>query len=252
MILTLPVSHLISTDNFSKVPGIGAIEYRNLGDVLLTEKTKLFHSGKGIIEKDFLDYFDSVRPFLVENDVQLFSCDLGPAAGKVKIVDHYYVAKTAILTREKIMDYASERLAHIRLLFKGDIALENLGYYDSSAYSHVCGSEFISRIVRNNDIYFVLDIAHGIVSAGNMMVDRKDYFLSLPLERTKEIHLSSPVKMGRYWWDMHSPPSLEVLEIVDLVKERIPQDVYVVVEYYEDFNQLVEIYKNLESKEWFT
>ena len=86
MILTLPISHLINAENYLQVPGVHALEFKKKQPILDYSGPLFFHSGRGIIDEDFIDYFDNLLPYLNENKFQHFSFDLGPATPKTKLV----------------------------------------------------------------------------------------------------------------------------------------------------------------------
>ena len=245
MILTLPVSHLISENNYSRIPGIRALEYRNPQPVFNSEMECLFHSNYGIIQKEFIDYFDSISDYLNENKFKLFSFDFGPAVEAVKIQDFYYVTESDLLSKSELEKKVHSRLSYVKSKFNGDIAMENLNYYPTTAYSHICEAEFISDIIRKNDVYMVLDIAHAVISAHNMEIDRYEYLSSLPLDRVKEIHLSAPgIKDGK-WQDLHEIPTIDEYKILNFIRERLFIKPYIVVEYYKNISVLREIYSML-------
>ncbi len=247
MILTLSVSHLINKENYFLIPGIKALEYREPRPVLNNEMQSLFHCSYGIVQYEFIDYFDSILDYLVENKIKMFSFDFGPAVEKVEIQDYYYNARSELLSRNELYKKVHSRLKYMKRNFHGDIALENLNYFPTSAYNHVCEANFISDVVRKNNVYFVLDIAHAIITSQNMGIDKYEYLSSLPLERVKEIHLSaSGIKDGRYR-DLHEMPSAEEYEILAFIKNWLVEDFYLVIEYYKDFVELREIYKNLDN-----
>jgi uncharacterized protein (UPF0276 family) len=247
MILTLPVGHLINGDNYHQIPSVKALEYRDTTPILDNKLESIFHSGYGIVQEEFLGYFESIVDYLNENNIKMFSFDIGPAAEKIKTEDYYYIARSEVLSKDEIRKIIRQRLKFIREKFHGDIALENLNYFPTSAYSHVCESNFISDIVRDNEVYMVLDIAHAIITVNNMEVDKYEYLASLPLNKVKEIHLSAPgVKDGK-WRDFHEEPSLEVYEVLGFIKKRLIGNPYLVLEYYKSLSALREIYESLDS-----
>ena len=148
MILTLPISHLINSENYLQVPGVEALEFKKRQPILDFPGPLFFHSGKGVIDEDFISYFDDLLPYLNENRFEHFSFDLGPATPKARIKDYYYVAEGEVLTAAEIFETARERLTYVKKHFKGLVALENLNYFPTSAYSHVCDPDFFSKVVR--------------------------------------------------------------------------------------------------------
>ena len=248
MIPTLTVSHLINKENYSLIPGIKAFEYREPRPILDQEKENLFHSNYGIIQEEFIDYFNSILSFLLENNIKMFSFDLGPAVAKVEVQNSCYSARSKLLSKSQLQKEIRSRLNYVKRNFHGDIALENLNYFPTDAYEHVCEPDFMSDVLRKNDVYFVLDIAHAIVAAHNMKLDKYEYISCLPLERIKEIHLSAPGINGKKWQDLHEQPGAEEFGILDFISKRITFNPYLVIECYRDFFGLLEIYKVLNDR----
>jgi len=248
MILTLPISHLITKDNYLEIQNIAALEYKNTQSFNNSTLTKLFHSGKGIIQKDFINYFHSIKKFLQENNVTLFSFDLGPAAEYVDINDYYYIALSKVLSKNEIKERIHSNLNLIKQEFEGDIALENLNYFPTSAYDFVCDPEFINEIIIDNNVYLLLDIAHAVISAHNLDIEIMQYFKLLPLGRVREIHLSHPGIINRQWRDLHEKPGKEEYQILDSIIQYLPEKIYILIEYYKNFSKLVDTYKYLSKK----
>lgn len=248
MKLVLPVSYLINDDNVSSVPGIDALEYKMPQTVKWAGKTLFFHAAHGITHDGFTEFFDSVADFLIRNRIGLFSCDLGPAAEVVENPDFYYRPRSKILSAQEMEDKISDRISYVRNNYSGEIALENLNFFKSPAYEHVCEPDFITKIVRQNDIYLLLDVAHALVSAFNMNIRASDYISSLPLDRVIEMHISGPAIINGICRDSHDKPGDFIFETLDSILPMVRPDVYVAVEYYKDYSEMVDIYGKLEKK----
>ena len=87
--------------------------------------------------------------------------------------------------------------------------VENNNDLGTSAYSVVTNPDFISRVVVENDIHFLYDHAHALISAFNNQIPFLDYFHKLPLERTKQVHLSQPSFENQIAKDSHDLPTSE-------------------------------------------
>jgi uncharacterized protein (UPF0276 family) len=245
VILTLRASHLISKANYREISGIRAHEYHSPQPLLEEALPVLFHSGRGIVEDDFLSYFDTVSTFLSESDAVLFSFDLGPAAEVVHLKDYYYDHRSQVLDKETIKKTVARKLALVKNRYRGVVAVENLNFFPFPAYQHVCEPNFICDIVRDNDIKFVLDVAHAVISGRNLGIPPLDYILGLPLEHVAEIHLSEPAYRDSRWCDSHGPPGPETYAILDSIRSRLHDPVYLVIEYYGEFSRLQESYSEL-------
>ena len=247
MILTLAVSHLIDAENYQKIPGVKALEYKKKQTVFDYSGPLLFHSNKGVTDHDFVDYFNDLIPYLKAHKFSHFSFDIGPAAERCKTEDYYYVVESEVLPAEEIRKITAERLSHVKKSFDGLVALENLNYFPTSAYDHVCDPDFISKIVRENDVYLILDIAHAMISAHNLNFSPEDYFTRLPLNRVKEIHLSAHGILDGKWRDLHNRPNSETYKLLEMLKSHVNNDTYLIIEFYKDFSELIEIYKEVGS-----
>ena len=248
-VLTLPVGHLIDKDNYSFVPGIKALEYKKIGDIFGREHAFLFHSNYGIVQKEFISYFDGIAGFLKENDFKLFSFDLGPAAQSVAHrPDFHYEAKSRSLDKKRLRQLIKRRLSYVRCAFDGKIGFENLNYFPGPAYAHVCDPDFVCEIIRDFDTYLVLDLAHAMVTAQNMRMDLYSYLSSLPLERVIEVHLSGPRRLKGKWLDAHYPPRSADLKVLDFIRVRLTGSFFLTVEYYKDFPKIKNIYRNLRRR----
>jgi uncharacterized protein (UPF0276 family) len=247
MISTLAVSHLINKNNYSEIRGIKALEYRNIQPVIDKEMECLFHSGLGIVQRGFIENVDLIIDHLNDNDFKLFSFDLGPSAEDVEYNDYFYITKSAVIGKSQLKKRIQRDLSYIKRKFKGIIALENLNYFPTPAYSTVCDADFIKEVIEENDVYLTLDIAHAIISANNLSINLFDYLSSLPLDRVIEVHLSAPGKKNGKWMDCHEKPGIKEVEALDFLAERIPTKSYLVVEYYKDFISLHTIYNDLQK-----
>jgi uncharacterized protein (UPF0276 family) len=245
MILTLPVSHLINDENYLQVPGVQALEFKKRQPLLDYSGPLFFHSSRGVIDEDFIDYFDDLLPYLNDNGFKHFSFDLGPASPRVKTENYYYVVDGPVLSADGIANLAGERIAYVKERFKGIVAMENLNYFPTSAYSHICDPDFFSSVVRETDTYMVLDIAHAMVSSRNMGIQPESYFSRFPLERVVEIHLSAHGVVDGEWRDLHERPNHETYEILAYIQSKLKRRPYLIVEFYKDFSELVDIYREV-------
>ena len=141
----------------------------------------------------------------------------------------------------------AKRLSLVKKSFDGIVAVENLNYFPTSAYDHVCDPDFISKIVRDNDIYLILDMAHAMISAHNLNFSPEDYFTRLPLDRVKEIHLSAHGMLDGNWRDLHNRPNRETYALLEMLKSHVKNDAYLIIEFYKDFAELIEIYKEVDD-----
>ncbi len=244
MIPTLPVSHQINAGNLAQVPGIQALEYKKPQPMLDHSGPRLFHSNLGVVQDGFMDYCRELMPYLNDNKMVHFSFDLGPAAENVETVDYYYEARSPILDDDALSKLISQRLQWIKQAFTGRVLLENLNYFPTTAYHRVCDAGFIRETVVENGVGLLLDIGHAMISAYNFGLKPWDYFRQLPLEHVWEIHLTAPGRIAGTWRDLHEIPTETEYQLLEGVLERLSEPPYVAVEYYRNFNKIIESYGN--------
>ncbi len=110
-------------------------------------------------------------------------------------------AKSKILSRQEVFSNINHNLNFLKSIFPGkEIILENLDYAPkdlSGCYEYVCEPEFIKKIIIQNQVGMLLDLAHAKVTAFNKKIDFYNYLFQLPLDRIKQIHMSkSKIKNG--------------------------------------------------------
>ena len=120
--------------------------------------------------------------------------------------------------------------------------MENLNYFPTDAYAHVCRPEFITRVVLESDVSLVLDLAHAIVSTKNLGMDVLSYLCALPLERVCEVHLSAPRELNYVWRDMHESPTEREYALLGAILPRLPRHAYVAVENFASWEGVVADY----------
>lgn len=114
------------------------------------------------------------------------------------------------------------------------IGIENNNYYPTSAYETVTDADFLSEVVNENEINFLLDIAHAFVTAHNRGIDFKEYLKNLPMERCIQLHLCQPVvDANGLAIDAHGLPEGDLLQRSrSLIKDYHIR--YLTVEFYKD------------------
>jgi uncharacterized protein (UPF0276 family) len=249
--LLLPLSTLYSAhEDFCReniLPLAGALEMRRLDAGAVPPGLPLsFHSDLGAALDRFVE--ETLRTSLLDTlerlGVGTFSFDLGPAC------------KTSIaafplerhLERESLLDLLAERVAAVRSRFSGRILLENLPYYRTGLFEHVCEPEFIAEALEAADAFLLLDLAHAACSADNLGIPRADYLRRLPLGRVRQIHVSGIYAGEMLTVDAHLCPTPEELDQALVLLGDLPgAGIGVAVEYYRDPQLLLAAYRHLAS-----
>lgn len=151
-----------------------------------------------------------------------------------------------IFSRGQLLSNAKENLTWLKKITANRnvlIAVENNNYYPTPAYEHVTDPEFITRIVDDNKIGFLFDLAHARITVLNRALLYEPYLAALPMERALQIHVSQwGNDAAGMAVDAHEAPgpklNEEILKIVK--KNRIK---YVTIEYYSNLYKLLETLK---------
>jgi uncharacterized protein (UPF0276 family) len=76
------------------------------------------------------------------------------------------------------------------------LILENLDYNPTGAYEHICEPAFIAATLEATGAGMLLDLAHARVSAAALGLSIEAYLAMLPLDRVRQLHVSSPRPRG--------------------------------------------------------
>lgn len=120
-----------------------------------------------------------------------FSVHLGFASERVRFANHMLPVSEP-LARELLLERVVSNLLKARQRCPVPLAIENLDYCPEGAYEHVCEPDFINAVVDASGCELLLDLGHLQVSASWLGVDPFVMLAQFPLERVREIHLSSP------------------------------------------------------------
>jgi uncharacterized protein (UPF0276 family) len=167
-----------------------------------------------------------------------FSLHLGFSAELVRF-DGHMLPESEPLPRGKCLERFVAVLTSAKALLPVPLLIENLDYCPEGAYEHVCEPEFISEVLKRVDCGLLLDLAHARVSADWLGYDILDYLDRLPLDRTTELHLSSPRPIDGRLDDGHHELTDTDFEILDRVLRTISPEV-VILEYTRDAVRLRE------------
>lgn len=119
------------------------------------------------------------------------------------------------------------------------IILENLPSLHQEKYAYAAEPSAISDIVRKTDSGLLLDIAHARVAASYRRMSVEAYLEKLPLERTKQIHVSGARVKDGYLQDTHEAMQDEDYSILKWVLGNSEPEV-VTLEYFRELDSLQE------------
>ena len=126
------------------------------------------------------------------------------------------------------------------------ILIENNNYFKEEIHKYVTDADFLSSLVYDNDVFFLLDIAHAKITSFYKRLDYKEYLTSLPLDRCKQIHFSRLEELIAPKDSHLEPREKEFQEVVALLKKYKTID-FLTVEYYTNIETLISSIKNLKS-----
>ena len=250
-LIATPISHLFENPQYgneiAEVSDCLEVRQRSLGSVL--PKQWLFH-----IDIDIsLEWNDEIRDYLknafkIKSELKLVTFQATRCCQGERIVDGKFQLSGTVYTEQEMLNHASENVTWLRAVLKKEIkiGLENNNYYPTPAYDLVTDGSFVTKLVEQNNIYLLLDIAHAMVTAHNKKIEYLDYIDTLPLEKLIQLHICQPVlPVGEIAQDTHDDPTPEMLdEIIRLIK-LFPQVEYLTVEYYKDKYILTEAINEL-------
>ncbi len=259
MKITLPVSHIIDKDNIGNVPNIEVYQIRTpQGLKYLPEdnnKPLIYHDSKGIVCNDFGSHCVSTIIDTDELEFELYSTNLMPVSVEYTMVDgpscKYYDCKEP-LKPKKLLSIVKNKLEYVRP-FANVIALENGNKYPYYDYHYIFDPHWLWLALKELDVKFCFDIGHAIVSYNNFFFQYytriEDFILSHPLGETVEVHLSKPDYSSESaditCYDMHEPPGYLEWKLLKLILPELNDDVYVAIEYYGDFDKMLDSYDTL-------
>ena len=127
------------------------------------------------------------------------------------------------------------------------IGLENNNYYPTKAYDIIADADFISQVVRENNLFFLFDLAHAQVTASNKKINYQDYLKSLPMDLMMQMHICRPKINNKMSRDTHYLPNMKMFKEVRLLSKKYKKLKFFTIEYYKDTKKLIENIKKLKK-----
>jgi uncharacterized protein (UPF0276 family) len=147
--------------------------------------------------------------------------------------DRQIASRTETQPRSKLYLNICRNAAQLKRWLPVPLLLENLDYQPKDTHEYLCEPLFIVAVLDAVDCGFLLDIAHARVSAHNLSFDEERYFRSLPLYRTREIHVSGPHLRDGAMFDAHEPLQDKDWEALAFVLARTEPET-ITLEYTKD------------------
>ena len=155
------------------------------------------------------------------------------------------------LSSQEMLEHAATNTLWLKSTLGDQIkfGLENNNYYPTPAYEIVTDGDFITEVIRQNDLYLLLDIAHAMVTSHNMKIEYLEYVKSLPLDRLIQLHICVPELPPKgIGIDAHNSPDLAMEQrVVDTILEY-PQIQFLTIEFYKDKDILIKCIESLQNQ----
>ena len=193
-----------------------------------------------------INYLKEIK--LTKPDLKLISFHLASCYENPKVIIGKFFPNGKKISEKKLIDNAKKNFVIIKKLFgeKIRIAVENNNHFNTEAYDFITKPDFIFKIVKDNKINFLLDIAHAKISAYNLKINFSNYLNKLPLNELIQIHIAKPgFDDSNEIYDKHDLPNEKDLTEVIALTKKYPTVEYLTVEYYKNADNLLQILKQL-------
>jgi uncharacterized protein (UPF0276 family) len=119
------------------------------------------------------------------------------------------------------------------------VILENMPGFPDPRHKFECDPIIINRILQATGCGLLLDLGHARVGAMHHGVSPEAFLELVPLDRTRQIHVSGPRLRNGVLYDAHEPLSAEDYALLKWTLARTQPEV-VTLEYYRDLEALRE------------
>jgi uncharacterized protein (UPF0276 family) len=116
------------------------------------------------------------------------------------------------------------------------LLLENMQHWPLPEADVAVAPAFITRVLEETQSGLLLDTAHARITAAVLNRSVRSYLEELPLERTVEIHVSSPRLENGQWVSCHEAMQEEDYTLLEWLLERVTPKV-ITLEYWKDAAQ---------------
>ena len=245
-LIATPISHLFENESFgteiAQVSDCLEVRQRSLDSQL--PKQWLFHIDIDITLKwdnETREYLQNA--FNKKTELKLATFQATRCCQNEMLENGMFQVKGEVYSDLEMLEHATQNTEWLRKVLNTEveIGLENNNYYPSPAYDIVTSGDFISKVVIQNGLYLLLDIAHAMVTAHNQSISYQDYIDSLPLDRLIQLHICQPfLPAGKTGQDKHEEPNGEMMDEVIRLIADFPQIKYLTIEFYKDKNLLID------------
>jgi uncharacterized protein (UPF0276 family) len=250
--IATPISHLFKNDvdALMLAQHSDCLEFRDHSPSFGLEKQKLFHCElqpiHALCEEDFI-YLKKIKD--ERDSLEMVSFHMATCFDDPVVSDHVFVSGNNKYSEAEMFENASKNFKRIKQILGPtiNVAVENNNYYNTEAYEFICNPTFISRVVRDNDIFLLFDLAHAHVSSYNMNISYQSYCEKLPLDRIIQLHICKSGVNEKMAYDAHFLPDDEDFIEIEVLIGKCCALKYFTVEYYKEPKLLLEVLKKLKN-----
>lgn len=131
-----------------------------------------------------LDFLRSVRGFLDEHEISLYSDHLSACSDHGHLYDLMPIPFT-----EEAVHHVAARIRTVQEVLDRKIAVEHVSYYAAPGQA-LSESEFINAVIDEADCNLLLDVNNAYVNSINFKYDPYEFIDSLPISRVTYIHIA--------------------------------------------------------------
>ncbi|MBF0362581.1 MAG: DUF692 family protein [Oligoflexia bacterium] len=252
ILIATPISELFNDDQQAlRINSLSdALECRELTKNLYFQNELLFHFDENIVclwdskTKSYLQ--DSI---LSKKELQLISFHVSSCCLDPILKDGFFYKNIHVYSEFEMESNVQKNIDWLRTWLNPRIkvAIENNNYYPTEAYDVITEASFLRKLVYQNQIFFLFDIAHAHITSRNRNIDYVKYKEELPLEKAIQIHISGYDYRWELCIDAHELPSIELIdEAVSLAKKYFVE--FLTVEYYKNVKELLSMLALLRNR----
>ena len=253
--IATPISHLFKRQEAAKriIKHSDCLECRehDIFQDFEKDKEELFHCDLEPIHPMKEEEFDFLAKVIdKKRNLKLISFHMASSCEKSTIKNGMFVPVegTKHYEREEMLDLACQNFDRIKRIVGDNMILcvENNNYYPTESYKYVTNPDFIYQVVMDNNLMFLLDIAHAKISSHNQGSTYEAYKSKLPLDRLIQIHICQyAIDDMDMAYDAHGIPEEDTYTEIKQLITDYKNLKYLTVEYYKDEDNLINIIQNL-------
>jgi uncharacterized protein (UPF0276 family) len=243
--LATPVSHLFNDESIAEeiCAASDCLEGRERNWKLQFPRQTLMHWDMEVNHNWNLQSKEHIKNVLLSmHELELVSFHIASNCEQPVVKNRMFWPGGYQYSRKEMLVNCERNIAWLRSFLNRDIklAIENNNFYPTPVYDIVAEGEFLTQVVNENEINFLCDIAHSMVSAHNLKIDFQGYFQSLPLDKAIQLHVCQPDLSEEIGFDTHERPNASIFLKVEQILQQYPIG-FVTIEYYKDKEILVQL-----------